>query len=447
LTLAFDFDHQRFIEKAPPEQGTGTTILFAPDTDRTTGTMRLNSRLGERAVIHGGLQVSSLHQERTRTSAQKASGLRENKLLFYSGNLATDLALTDTLSLNAFFKFDQRRNRIEREPAFFDPGMGGQDYPLLKSVRTLAAGTEFVYRLPRMNRVSLGLRGDWIDRDLDFPSSGLTRQNTMVHEETETWTTYVKTVLRPARRLNLSGELGFRNSPDTGYIRELENAGYGKLNVSYTVPLARPVTLSFFGNREVGENDDFTQFGSTAGNAADRKLEVDRFSYGVTITGSPCDGATLFGSASQHKDAQDFLLWTNPARFSGLDFTRGDALDYRARTSTAILGGVIQINKKTDATLSYSFTRSNWRFESDNGTSTTIDSFSRIRSDIQTAQLEVGHWLRDGLRLSGGYRFDKYRDRTNVSTGTGTVSPFSPSTRQHTVSLAVTLNGDLLRKP
>jgi hypothetical protein len=42
FTLALDFDHQRFIEDALPDQGTGQTIAFIPDTDRTTGTLRLN---------------------------------------------------------------------------------------------------------------------------------------------------------------------------------------------------------------------------------------------------------------------------------------------------------------------------------------------------------------------------------------------------------------------
>jgi hypothetical protein len=404
FTLALDIDHQRFIEDAPPDQGTGQTIAFIPDTDRTTGTLRLNSRVGKGAVIHGGLQFSSLRQERTRTDAEKLAGQHRNKLFFYSGNFGTDLQLTDTLSLNGFLKFDHRRNQTERDTAFFDPTLAGQDYPFLERVRRIETGTEFVYRLPHMNRVSLGVRGEWIDRDLDFSSPGLTPQNTMVDEDTRTFTAYIKTRLRPALGLNVSGELGYRNSPDTGYIRELDNVGYGRLRVSYTLPLARPVTLSLFGRGETGENHDFNQL-------------------------------------------QDFDLWTNPSRFTGLDFSLLDPLDYRARVGTATLGGTIRISDKTDVSLSYSFTRSNWRFESNNATTEIIDGLSRIRSDLQRAQVEVRHWLRDGFRVSGGYRFDKYRDRTDVSTGTGSVDPFSDSTKQHVVTFAVTLNSDILRKP
>jgi hypothetical protein len=447
FTLAVDFDHQRFVEDAPPDQGTGTTTNFIPDTDRTTGTLRLNSRVGDRAVVRGGLQVSSLRQAGTRTQGESQAGLHRNKLLFYSGNLAADLELSATVSLNGFFKFDHRRNGIEREPEFFDPSIGGQDYPLLESVRKIATGTEFVYRLPRMNRISLGIQGEWIDRNLGFTSPGLTPENTIVDEDTRMFTAYAKTMLRPASGLRLSGEVGYRNAPDTGYIRELEDVGYGRILVSYTLPVARPVTVSVFGRGELGENDDFTQLGGTPGNAADRDFERDVFSYGATVTGSPCDGVTLFGSFHEQGDDQDFDLWTNPDRFAGLDFSLLDPLDYRARVSTAVLGGMIRISEKTDVSLSYSFTRSNWRFDSDNATTDIIDGLSRVRSDLQRAQLEVGHWLREGLRVSGGYRFDKYSDRTDVSTGTGSVGPLSLSTEQHTVIFGLTLNSDLLGKP
>ncbi|UCE87735.1 MAG: hypothetical protein JSU66_08525, partial [Deltaproteobacteria bacterium] len=48
FTLAVDFDHQRFREDASPNLFGGRTIAFVPDTDRTTGTVRINRRFGER---------------------------------------------------------------------------------------------------------------------------------------------------------------------------------------------------------------------------------------------------------------------------------------------------------------------------------------------------------------------------------------------------------------
>ena len=88
------------------------TIGFIPDTDRTTGSVRLNTRIGKRAVIHGGLQISELDQEGDRTPSRSIAGLRDNKVRFYSGNLAFDLKLADALSVDAFYKFDHRSNKL-----------------------------------------------------------------------------------------------------------------------------------------------------------------------------------------------------------------------------------------------------------------------------------------------------------------------------------------------
>lgn len=450
FTLAVDVDHQRFHEHADE------TIDFIPDTDRTTGTLRLNSRLGERAAVHGGLQISSLNQEGTRTAAQRAVGLRGNKVLFYSGNLATDVRLAEDVSLNAFFRFDHRRNRIVRKLGLFDRTDGTQVNPFLKRVRRIVSGAEAVYRLAPMNRVALGVRGDWIDRKLDFPSvcdglpggfSAICPAYAVIDDDSRTYTVYLRTALRPLSGLQLSGELGYASSPETGYIRQLDNVGYGKVRASYTFPLQRPLTLSLFGHGEMGDNDDFTQRGAT-GTAADRDFDRDRFSVGGTLSGSPRDGVTLFGSIHYLHDSQDFdLIFSTVsrpsfARGSG-DFLAPDSpLDYRADNTALILGGSLQITERTNASLSYSFTRSNWRFQSETPTTATIAGASRIRSDLHGIEVEVGHWLMDGLRLSTGYRFDEYRDRTAVSTGTGVVSPFNPSTRVHTVSLGVTLNSD-----
>jgi hypothetical protein len=466
FTLAVDFDHDRFREDA------GETINFIPDTGRTTGTVRLNTRLGERAVLHGGLQMSTLDQEGTRTAAQKATGLRSNKVLFYSGNLATDIWLAEDVSLNAFFKFDQRRNRMEKEPGLFDPSDGTQVGPFLKRVRRIVSGSEAVYRLAAMNRLALGVRGEWIDRTLEFPdvcrnlpgaTRGICPDWTMIDDETNTFTFYLRTSLRPRPGIQLSGEVGYAETPHAGYIRDRDDMSYGTVRASYTFPLERPLTLSLFGRGEFGDNDDFTQL-APDGTTADRKFDRDNYSVGGTLTGSPRDGLTLFGSLYFYDDEQDFdLIFSSPStRFTfasgGGSFLSppppfppapGDpsALDYRAENTALILGGNLQLTERTDASLSYSFTRSNWRFQSDTPTTALIADDSRIRSDIHSAEVGVGHWLRDGLRLSAGYRWDYYRDRTPTSrpVGANSAAPFNLSTRQHTVTLGITLNDDLLR--
>lgn len=75
--------------------------------------------------------------------------------------------------------------------------------------------------------------------------------------------------------------------------------------------------------------------------------------------------------------------------------------------------------------MSYSYTRSDTKFRSRNATTGLLQSPSKIRSDIHSVDFSIGHWLRPGLRISTGYRYDKYRDRTARPAGIGSVvSPF-----------------------
>ena len=60
-------------------------------------------------------------------------------------------------------------------------------------------------------------------------------------------------------------------------------------------------------------------------------------------------------------------------------------------------------------------------------------------------QFEIGHWLRKGLRVSFGYSYDKYDDRTQAPIGVGSADPFDPSTHVNTFMFGVTMNSDLLR--
>src|SRR5207247_2389263 len=82
----FDFDHQRFRENASAilqsalgggVAPTNNTIGFIPDTDRYTGTARFRSRLADRAVLEGGLQLSVLERVDELTHVQRTARLRD----------------------------------------------------------------------------------------------------------------------------------------------------------------------------------------------------------------------------------------------------------------------------------------------------------------------------------------------------------------------------------
>jgi hypothetical protein len=269
FTLAFDFDHQRFrnrastlfqtqINRLDPNIGAGPgfdqipntlddqshrTLGFIPDTDRTTGSVRLNTRIGKRAVIHGGLQISQLDQEGDRTPIQTLAGLQDNKVRFYSGNLAFDLKLVDGLSMNAFYKFNHRSNKLPRETAYPDQSNGIQIDPFLKSIRRQTAGAELVYRFLSMNLIAAGWRGLRVDRDLEYasafdpncltstsctlpariaPNQAILPDNAVIGEKTRMNTFYVRTSLRPFRTRGTSGSWTIcatgRSVPPTAFL-------------------------------------------------------------------------------------------------------------------------------------------------------------------------------------------------------------------------------------
>jgi hypothetical protein len=140
LTVSFDFDHERLRFDSPirteggigyPPPESSRTIGFVPDTDRSTGTIRFNSRIGDRAVVEGGFQVSELEQVGDRTPDQDSAGLRGNSVRTYSANAAVDVVLVEALSFNAFFKFDRRDNDIDRGTALFNDSNGTQVDPFV----------------------------------------------------------------------------------------------------------------------------------------------------------------------------------------------------------------------------------------------------------------------------------------------------------------------------
>ena len=514
FTLAFDFDHQRFrnrastlfqtqINRFDPNIGAGPgfdqvsntlddqslrTIGFIPDTNRTTGSVRLNTRIGKRVVIHGGLQISELDQEGNRTPFQELAGLQDNKVRFYSGNLAFDLKLADGLSVDAFYKFDHRSNKLSTGTEFFNRSNGTQVDPFLKSIHRQRAGAELIYRFLRMNTVAAGWRGLWVDRDLQFahafnpdcltstrctlparigPNQAILPDNTLIGEKTRMHTFYVRTALRPVTGLQFSGEAGYRNAPDTGYIRELDDLRYGKIRTSYTLPLKRPITLSFFGRAQHGQNNDFNAQPTRSAfvnNQVEREdlpsrtrdFQRNGFTWGATLTGAPCDRVTLFASAFQNRDNQDFNLFRSTQlryqepfalfnTFVNLDFFKDTKLRYRSDNKTLVLGGTLQITQRTDMSVSYTFMRTDTRFRNDGLTVSRLDEWSRIHSDTHRVQIRLSHWIRQGLRVNLGYDYDEYIDDSRTPSGIGSADPFDPSTHVNSFTFGVTMNSDLLR--
>ena len=111
-----------------------------------------------------------------------------------------------------------------------------------------------------------------------------------------------------------------------------------------------------------------------------------------------------------------------------------------------ILGSHFELTPRRAGRLSYAFTRADARYSSSSSSrfnDLTADA-RIIDSNTHGVDLELGHWLRDGLRVLVGYRLQLYDDGAPVVESVDSiVSPFDPSTHQHTVTLGVTLTSDL----
>jgi len=436
------------------------TVNFVPDTDRITGSARLQRRFGERAALYGGFQGASLRQVGDFTPNELTAGLRENAVRFYSANAGADVAIVPRVSANGFFKYDYRDNRIQRDTALFNPYTGdpNQTGPFLEMLEAIEAGGELVYRPQAAHMAAAGYRGRWVDRDLDFADpmqAVILPHNSVIHDDTNIQQFYLRGQSRPIRGLGLSAEVGYQYAPETGYIRELDQAYYFDFRGTYSAPTARPLDFGLFGKGKFGENDGFRQYSEAPG-AQNPKRDYDRnyYSYGVTASYMPYKTITLFSSFFQHHDAQMFdLVRSNAVRYleptaAVVNFFVDSPLDYTADLTNVLFGGTYQISERTDTTISYSYTHSHSRFDDDNSTSATLEDTSKILSNIHSVDARLGHWLAEGLRVYVGYRFDDYIDDSTVPAGTDSVVPaFNRSTIEHTGTLGITLTSALLERP
>jgi hypothetical protein len=112
---------------------------------------------------------------------------------------------------------------------------------------------------------------------------------------------------------------------------------------------------------------------------------------------------------------------------------------------TVVVGTHVALSDETDAALSYSFTRSETEYDGSAPRASLIARYREVDADIHGLDLELGHWLLEGLRVEAGYRFQYYDDRSRLAASSGSVvAPFDLTTTRHVVTLGVTLTSDLL---
>lgn len=465
FTLNVEFDHERFreeeralfrsdVEGGAPALG---TIGFVPDTDRYTGSLNLHGRVGRRAVLEGGFQASYLEQVGNRVPLQRSAGLRDNTILQTSARLAADVLLVGPFSANAAIHFEQRDNDVERGTLLFNPGNGTQPSPFVDRWTSLRAEIEGVYRVGGGNRLSVGFRSASVDRDLDYSGPGVARVlpvNSLVSDDSESYTFYGRMRLRLLRRVKLSGEVGYQIAPETGYLTDLDDRVYGKLRASYTLPVQRAVVLSLFARGSAGESNEQVLVSGVGedpdGGSATRRFERTRWLWGLTVSGSPIDSVGIFASFFMSRDSQDYdLALSSLQRYLQpivpVSFRIDRRSDYQDDQLSLVIGMQVQLTDETDAALSYSFTRAETEYDDAGFQTSLIASEREIDADIHGLDLELRHWLRAGLRVQAGYRIQHYDDRSRLPASSGSlVQPFDLTTTRHMVTVGATLTSALL---
>jgi hypothetical protein len=467
LTLTLDFDYERLRLDDPvltqselgfSGPGAGRVIDFVPETDRSTGTLRLSSRLGDRAVVEAGLLVSEVEQVSEYTPEQRATGLRDNKVRYYGANASLDLRLVGDLTFHGLFKYDRRDNDIETDTALFDDVTWIA--PFVEDWERFLVGGELELHFWGASRAGLGLTFEDVSRDLDFSTQGfrILPESTHIARDTRIVSLYGRASARPLRGLRLTTELGYRWAPETGYAMELDDHLYGELRSSYVLPLARPVLLSGYVRGGTGENDDFSVTSGTGpvpnGARLPRSYERSSLVTGLTASGSPIDRITLSASLFYGRDDQDASLDLSTLQryFQPgvpVDFTRNGKSRFENEQTSLVLGVHAELTERTSLGLSYSFTRAEANYDDSSRTTALdlIDAERRIDSNTQVVDLELRHELVEGLEVLGGYRYQDYDDDVGVPISVASaVPPFDRSTHEHTVTVGLTLTSAFFQR-
>ncbi len=462
LTVAFDFDYEQLRLDDPvltdgdlgfPPPEASRTIGFTPETDRYTGTIRFNSRLGDRLVAEGGFLISELEQVSKYTPDQRANGLRDNTVRSYGANAAGELRLADNVSVHGAFKYDRRENDIERDTPLFDDIT--QIDPFVEHWERFEAGAELELNFGRNGRAGLGLKYEDISRDLDFASSAGLRiqpENSLIDHDTRIVTLYGRGGGRPWRGLRLDSELGYRWAPKTGYATDLDDNVYGELRASYAFAIERPAFLSGYVRGGTGENSDFNMISGLGpapnGTRLPRRYERTHFITGATASLSPTDRMSLSASFFYARNEQDSTLdLSNLQRYfqdvAPISFTRDGKSRVEDQHISVVLGVHAQLTQRTEASVSYSFTRAEEDYSGSTSTPALdlVDDNHHIDSDTHVVDFELGHTIVEGLDVLCGYRYQDYSDDGSVpaSSVASAVAPSRRSTHQHTVTIGVTL--------
>ena len=420
---------------APSESLGLRAFNFVPDTDRLSGSLRVDTKIG-RAAVQGGGFVTHLRQT-NRAPLQRALELDRQQVTSWSAHGGFELALDHDLELMGTAKFSERRNGLDVNDL-----AGQQLGPILRRRSEFDTQVELSLRPQAGALVATGYRYEWIDRNLRYPEALLAVDEpvALITGRSESHNLYLRGRARLFRRLQVSGELGWEYRPQRDYPRDMTHSVYFDARGAYTLPRPIPISLSLQGGVRDGHGNGRVLTGSTS--QARKDLDRLQWSYSATLTAVPASSTTLTLSFVQHQDDQETpYLRTDFPRTFGSGFTNflpnPERVHYDSGVRSLSLGGR---QKLTDSLEMRGFANLTWveaDLEGNNPTGTALDGVNEIRSRILSAGGSIGFVPRDGLRFDVGYRFDEYLDRRERG-------PIGQDDRRHSLHFGVTASLDLI---
>jgi len=430
----------------PPTGNTGLRAFnFVPDTNRLSASMRLASEVGS-TQLQAGAFVTHLRQT-NKAPLQRALGLDKQEVTTWSAHAGFDQELRQHLTLYGNAKFAERRNDLS--PNYFSPAIP-QVGPILRRRSELNLRLELALRPQAGALVATGYRYDWVDRNLRYPTARpgvLVPQLALVEANSQAHNLYLRWRARLLRRLQLSGELGWKYQPERAYPKDMTYSVYLEARGAYTLPRPVPISLSLQGKVSDGHGNGLVL---TAHDTQARKdLDQLRWSYDVAVSAVPTPGTTLSLTFVQHHDEQDTpYLRTNFPRTFGLDtpfageflnfLPNPDRIHYRSDVLNLALWGTQDLTDWLDVQAFAGVTWVDARIGGGNSTAKALNAANKIDDRILSAGIEFGFLARDGLRFEIGYGFEQFLDHHQRA-------PIELDDTRHAIHFGITANLALLK--
>ena len=409
---------------------------FTPNTDRLSGSLRVSGKLGP-VSLHGGAFLTSLRQTNT-----GPLGLDKQDLMTWSGHAGFDTPLGEWADVSGFVKFSQRRNGLDAN----DLEVNSYIAPLLRRRSELEAQVELAARPLAGSLVATGYRFDRVDRNFRYPDptadptappAVLDPPLSLVENDSERHTVYLRGRARLLRRVQVSGELGWQYAPQRDFPRDATSTIYFDGRGSTTLPRPFPVTLSVYGSVRDGQGNGIVLTGEDT--QARKDFDRLQWNYGATLAAIPGSRTTITLSFIENRDEQDFpYLRTDIPRTFGSSFSNllpdPERPHYKSDVKSLSLGCA---QKLTDSLDGRAFTNVHWVrawFSDSSQTSTALEDANEIKSTILSLGGGLGWKALPGLRLDLGYRFDHYLDHRDQR------EPIRQNDERHTFTLAATVD-------